>query len=518
MATRNRRLTWLLRPGASRRRDARVEGLPLVGGLLLDLRYALRVLRKSPAFTVVVVLTLMLSIGANVFVLGVLKAVLLPRMDVIDPDSLYQIRIGPRRPGAMLTTSYPAFEDFRQRNRSFSGMAGFYGYSGGALSWGDATVKVAGYEVSGNYLDLLGTQPALGRFFHAADEQGPNSAPYLVLSDHLWRSAFHADRDVVGTTVRLDQRPFTVVGVASERFHGTERFDWPDYWIPIVNRGGQSLQSRTLNTVTVIGRLKPGVTPPQATEDLNGIASQLANEYPKTDRRVSLRLIRTGLFGDNGEAIRGFLVSVNVLALLLLLAACANLASLFAARTADCGRELALRVALGSGRLRLMRQLLTEAVMVSMIGGAAGLLTAHLLLGALNRWQPSFSYSGQRLAVSVDVDAGVYLAGLALALGSAMLFGMVPAWRASQGSPLQVMKSGPVDGAHRRRFALRDLLLGAQIALCTLLVTASLVAVRGMVRALHGPIGIKPHGAMLAQVDFGQGDSKVTWRSRERRR
>jgi hypothetical protein len=188
-------------------------------------------------------------------------------------------------------------------------------------------------------------------------------------------------------------------------------------------------------------------------------------------------------------------VSVNVLALLLLLAACANLASLFAARTADCGRELALRVALGSGRVRLMRQLLTEAVMVSMIGGAAGLLTAHLLLGALNRWQPSFSYSGQRLAVSVDVDAGVYLAGLALTLGSAMLFGMVPAWRASQGSPVQVMKSGPVDGAHQR-FALRDLLLGAQIALCTLLVTASLVAVRGMVRALHGPIGIKPHGAM----------------------
>lgn len=478
--------------------------------MLLDVRYALRVLRKSPAFSAVVVLTLMLAIGANIFVFGVLKAVLLPRQDVIDPDSLYQIRIGPPRSGAMLTTSYPAFEDFRQRSRTFSAMAGFYGYSGGTLNWRNAVVKVAGYEVTGDYFDLLGAQPAIGRFFHAADEHGPNSAPYVVLSDHLWRSAFHADRGVVGTTVRLDERPFTVIGVASARFHGSERFDWPDYWIPIVNRGGDSLHSRTRNTVTVIARLKPGVTPQQATEDLNAIASQLANEYPKTDRRVSLRLIRTGLFGDNGEAIRGFLFSVNVLALLLLLAACANLASLFAARTADRGRELALRVALGSGRLRLMRQLLTEAVMMSLIGGAAGLLSAHLLLGALNRWQPSFSYSGQRLAVSVDVDAGVYLAGLALALGSALLFGTVPAWRASQSSPLPVLKSGPVDAAHRRRVALRDLLLGAQIALCTLLVTASLVAVRSMVRALHGPIGIKPHGAMLAQMGFGpvgqQGD------------
>jgi predicted permease len=488
------------------REDYRAEeGLPFVENLLLDVRYALRVLRKSPAFTAVAVLTLMLAIGANVFVLGVLKAVLLPRQDVIDPESLYQLRVGPRRSGAMLTTSYPAFEDFGQRNRTFSGMAGFYGYSGGTLSWRNAVVTVKGYEVTGDYFDLLGAQPAIGRFFHGAGEGGPNSAAYLVLSDHLWRSAFHADRDVVGTTVRLDEHPFTVIGVASARFHGSERFDWPDYWIPIVNRGGNSLQSRTRNTVTVIGRLKRGVTPQQATEDLNAIAGRLANEYPKTDRRVALRLIRTGLFGDNGEAIRGFLFSVNVLALLLLLAACANLASLFAARTADRGRELALRVALGSGRLRLMRQLLTEAVMVSMIGGAAGLLSAQLLLGALSRWQPSFSYSGQRLAVSVDVDAGVYLAGLALTLGSALLFGVVPAWRASQGSPLQVLKSGPVDSAHRRRFALRDVLLGAQIALCTLLVTASLVAVRSMVRALHGPIGIKPHGAMLAQMDFGQG-------------
>src|ERR1035441_4203609 len=478
------------------------EGLPFVENLLLDVRYALRVLRKSPAFTVVALLTLMLGIGANVVVFGVLNAVLLHPLDVSDPQSLYQIRHKPWMSGRLLTTSYPAFEDFRQRNTGFGGMAGIYGYSHARLSWHNAVVKVHGDEVTGNYFDLLGVQPAVGRFFHAADEHGPDSAPYVVLSDALWRSAFHADRGVVGTTVELNKHPFTVVGVAAARFHGVERFVWPDYWMPMANEEQVEqfdyLHSRTSIAVTVIGRLKPGVTPQQATENLNAIAAELANEYPETDDGQQLRLIHPGLLGDNGDVIRGFLYSVTVLALLVLTAACANLATLFAARAADRSRELALRVALGSSRRRLVRQLLTEAVMVSLMGGAAGLVGADLLLGVLNRSDP---FVGQ---LTVSVDARVDLAGLALTLGSALLFGMVPAWQTWQSSPMQMMKGGPADAMHLRRFALRDLLLGAQIAICTLLVTASLVAVRGMVRALHAPLGIQPQGAMLADLDLSQ--------------
>jgi predicted permease len=489
-------------------RSSAKERLPFVEDLLLDVRYALRVLRKSPAFTVVALLTLMLAIGTNIVVLGVRNAVLRRPPEVSDPQYLHQMRTGPRMSGGLLTTSYPAFEDFRRRNTTFSGMAAIYGYSEAALNARNAVTKVRGYEVTGNYFDLLGVQPAQGRFFHAADEQGPGSASCVVLSDHLWRTAFHTDADVIGTTVKLNEHPFTVVAVAPAQFHGTERLEWPDYWIPIMNagqvRGRDYLHSRTTSAVTVIGRLKPGVTPEQATEDLNTIAGQLAKEFPKTDRGIAVRLIRPGLFGDDGEVIRGFLVSVTVLALLLLAAACANLASLFAARAADRSRELALRVALGSSRLRLVRQLLTEAIVVSLIGGAAGLAGANLLLGALNRWTPSFGYGGQRLALSIDLDAPVYLAGLAFSVGSALLFGMFPAWQAWRGSPLQMMKSGPVDATHRRRLALRDLLLGSQIAICTLLVTASLVAVHGMVRALHAPLGFQPQGAMLAEVDLGQ--------------
>jgi predicted permease len=472
--------------------------------LLLDVRYALRGFRKSPAFTLVAVLSLALAIGANGFVFGVLNTVVLRPFEVNDPESLYQIRYGPRMSGSNLTTSYPAFQDLRRRNTSFSDLIGIYAYSEARLGGREGGPRVTGVAASANYFDVLGVQPQIGRLFHAADERGLNSAPYVVLSDALWRRMFNGDPSIVGTTVRLSEQPFTVIGVAAASFHGTERFSWPDYWIPIVNNlgGTEYLQSRDGRAVLVLGRLKPGVTPQQATEDLSAITAQLAKEYPKTDKAIWVRLIRPGLLGDDGEGIRRFLYSVNVLALLLLGAVCVNLASAFAARAADRSRELAIRVALGSSQLRLVRQLLTEALVITMIGGAAGLMSARLLLTALNRWPALLGWPGLR-RLDLDLDPTVYLAGLALTVASALLIGMVPARQAWTGSPLQMIKNGPA-GPARRRFSLRDVLLVAQIAICALLVTASLVAVRGMRRALEGSsAGIKPQGVMLASIDLG---------------
>ncbi len=464
--------------------------------MIADLRFALRMLGKSPAFTLVALVTLMLGIGANVVVFGVINAVLLHPLEVRDPQNLYELRLKPWTNWKLLTTSYPAFEDYQRRNTTFSGLAGYDGYSGGRLRWGNAVKNVSGYSATGNYFDLLGVQPAVGRFFHEADVHGPNSAPYMVLSDSLWRSAFNGDPGVVGATVRLGKDPFTVVGVAPPRFHGTERFVWPDYWIPVVNHfDAEHLRDRTGHPLTVLGRLKPGVTPEQAAENLSAIAAQLAKEYPQTDTGVPLRLIRPGLYADEGDLIRGFLYSVTALALLVLLAACANLASLFAARAADRSRELALRIALGAGRWRLVRQLLTEAMVLSILGGAAGMVAAGLLLGALGRWSlPGYS---------------VYVAALILTLVSGLLFGMMPARQVWQSSPLQAMKSGPVDATPPRRLTLRDLLLGAQIVICTLLVIASLVAVRGMVRMLHAPLGFQPEGAMVADMDLSEVEGDV---------
>jgi predicted permease len=464
--------------------------------LLLDIRYALRVLWKSPAFTLVALLTLTLAIGTNVLVFGVVNTVLMRPLDVSDPQNLYQLRLKPWTSFKLLTTSYPAYEDLTRRNTTFSGLAGFDGYAQATLRWGNTVKSVTGYAVTGNYFDLLGVQPEVGRFIHEADERGQNSAPYVVLSNNLWRSVFNADPSVVGSTVRLDKHPYTVIGVAPAQFHGTEQFDWPDYWISFVNWGQQFLQNRTSMTLTVLGRLKPGVTSRQAAENLSAIAAQLAKEYPQTDTGMPLRLVRPGLFADDGDVIRGFLYGVTGLALLVLMAACANLASLFAARASDRSRELALRVALGASRWRLVRQLMTEAMVVSLIGGTAGLLAASLLLGVLNRWDSPYGH------LAVNIDARVYFVALILTLISALFFGIVPARQAWKSSPLPAMKSGPVDSMPLRRFAWRDLLLGAQITICMLLVTASLVAVRGMVRLLHAPLGFQPQDVMLAETDL----------------
>ena len=474
--------------------------------LLQDVRYSLRVLWKSPAFTLVALITLILSIGANVVVFGIVNAVLLHPLAVSDPQNLYQLRLGSWTSGKLLTTSYPAFEDYRRRNTTFSEMAGFDGYSYGRLSWGNSVKKVDGYSVTGNYFEMLGVQPELGRLIQPSDDHGPNSAPYIVLSDGLWRSAFNADPGVIGTTVRLNKDSFTVIGVTPAQFHGTEQFDWPDYFIPVVNRfDAEYLADRTGRPLTVLARLKPGVTLQQATENLSAIATELAREYPKTDTGVPLRLVRPGLQGDAGDVVRGFLYSVTGLAFLALVAACANLASLFAARTADRSRELATRFALGASRWRLVRQLMAEMVVLSILGGAAGVVIAGLLLRLLiQSSEMSLLATQSHGHLTASVDARVCAAALILTVLSALLFGMIPARHVSQSSPLQAMKSGPVDSVRLRRFTLRDLLLGAQIAICMLLVTASLVAVRGMVRMFHTPLGFQPQGGMLAEIDFSE--------------
>ena len=361
------------------------------------------------------------------------------------------------------------------------------------LSWRNAVMKVHGDEVTGNYFDLLGVQPEVGRFFHAADEHGPDSAPYVVLSDALWRSAFHADPGVVGTTVELNKHPFTVVGVAPAQFHGTERFVWPDYWMPMANEeqveGSDYLHSRTSITVTVIGRLKPGVTPQQATENLNAIAAELAKEYPETDDGQPLRLIHPGLYGDDGDVIRGFLYERDRAG-----AAGAG-GGMREPGNSVCGARGGSQPGTGAPCGPGIEP--AAAGEATADRGGDGIADGRSS-GAGERGPAAGCaepVAAARMAhLAVSVDARVYLAGLALTLGSALLFGMVPAWQAWQSSPLQMMKSGPADAMHLRRFALRDLLLGAQIAICTLLVTASLVAVRGMVRALARSAGLPAAG------------------------
>ena len=360
--------------------------------------------------------------------------------------------------------------------------------------------------MSGNYFDALGVQPALGRFFHSSDEHGPNSAPYIVLSDSFWHGYFNGDSTIIGKIVDLNKHPFTIIGVAPGSFHGIELFLWPDFWIPLLNEqqieGYNFLEQRASHGLFIAGRLKHGVTTQQATDNLNAIAFQLSKQYPADDR-LQARLIQPGFMGDElGDATRAFLSGIMLLAFLVLLAACTNLAGIFGARAADRSRELAIRLAIGSSRWHILRQLLMEAVAVSLLGGLAGTLLAQALLTVLSRWQP---ISGLPIRVTVSPDARVYAIAVLLSFVSGILPGLLPARQVWRTDALRTIRSGAPSAAIFRRLTLRDLLLGVQIALCALLLTASLVAVRGMGRSLRAPLGFQPQDVLLAEADMEMG-------------
>ena len=478
--------------------------------LAFDIRYGLRQLRRSPGFALTAILTLALGVGANLVVFGVLNALLLRPLNVAGAERLVQIA---QKSQGYDSQSYPDYLDYRARNTTFSDMAA-YKLTMAGMSIGAAAEKCWNYEVSGNYFDMLGVQPQVGRLFHAKDEHGPNSASLIVLSDTFWHTRFQADPLVIGATVDLNKHPYTIIGVAPRSFHGTELFFWPDFWIPMVNEeqidGFNYLDKRMNHGINVLGLLKPGVTPQQTVDDLNSVAHRLAQEYPTFDDGLSARLIRPGLLGDTlGGPARPFLTGIMVLALLVLAAACVNLASIFAARTADRARELAIRLSIGSTRWRILRQLFTEAILVSMAAGAVGTLLAAALLAALTRWQPFAEFP---IRLAVVADARVYAIALLLSAVSGVLPGVIPARQIWRTHAMQAMKSGGPTAGLSRRLTLRDLLLGVQIALCALLVTASLVSLRGMERSLHAPIGFVPQGAVLAEADMhmaGYSDSSA---------
>ncbi len=484
--------------------DYRAErGLQFIENLVRDLRFAVRMLRKSPGFTVVAVVTLAVAIGANAVVFGILNALILRPLNVPQAQSLYGIERGSDK---AVNQSFPDYLDLRDRNRSFVDLAA-YNVTSVGLDTGDNPSGAWILEVTGNYFDALGIQPYLGRFFHAADERGPNSAPYIVLTYAYWHAHFQDERGVVGRVVQLNKHPFTILGVAPPEFRGTLSFLFPDFWVPIVNQeqveGANVLDARgNRGILMVLGHLKPGVTPSQAVVDLNSIGSYLEKTYPKYDGNMTFSLARPGLAGDwLGAPLKGFLKGLMLLAGLILLAACANLGSLFAARASDRSREVALRLALGAGRLRILRQLFTEAVLISLLGGAIGLWGSVFLLQALSVWQP---LPTAPLQVAVTPDAKVYGVALLLSLASGLLFGAVPVRQVLRTDPYQVIKSGSTTRAGRR-ITVRDLLLVVQIAICAVLVTSSLVAVRGLARSLHSNFGFQPQNAMLVETSLSMG-------------
>ena len=464
---------------------------------LEDTRYALRVLLKSPGFTAAAVLTLALGIGANTAVFSIVNALILRPLPVERPSELVFLenaRYGPSQ-------SFPNYKDLRDRNQVLAGLVG-YRMAPMELETDRGAERIWGYLATGNYFDLLGVKPALGRFYNQSDDVHAGASPYAVLSYGAWQARFGADPAIVGKVIRINRLPYTVFGVAGPDFHGTELFYWPEVWVPMMMEprieSRSWLDERSTWNTFVLGRLKPNVSPAQAEANLNSIAVEMTRQFPNENDGLHFQLTKPGLIGNLiGAPAKAFALGVLVLACLVLLAACTNLASMFTARATDRQRELAVRLAIGAGRGRVVRQVLTETLVLSLAGGGTGYLLASLLSSALSLWHAPMDFPVQ---FNVTVDWRVFLFAMAGSIIAAGLSGSAPAWRASKTDPNAALRGA--SGTWRSRLALRDLLVTVQVAICFVLISASFLSLRGLEQALQMNLGFQPQRVSTAAFEL----------------
>jgi predicted permease len=462
-----------------------------------DVRYAVRVLRKSPALTFVAMVSLALAIGANTVAFSVVNSLILRPLPLPEPEYLVFVQRGSRT-----THSFPNYRDLRDRNDAFRDVAG-YRITMMGLDAGGSQQRVWGYLATGNYFEVLGAKPLLGRFFGPAEDRERGASPYAVLSYACWQNRFGGNPGIIGRTIRLNGFPYTVLGIAGENFQGTELFYWPEVWVPMSMQAQietyPCLDDRSTFNTMVLGRLKNGIAALEAEARLQPLAANLAREHPKWNEGLQFKLARPGLVGDKIRGpVAAFTGGVLLLACLVLLAGCANLASLLAARTSDRQRELAVRMSLGAGRGRIARQLVTESVVLACAGGLAGFGLAAVLLSLLSDWRAPLEFPVQ---FNVEADWRVFVFTCIVSILSGLLFGLAPAHWVWRTDPNRAFKGTPERLS--RKWALRDLLLPIQVTLCCLLIMSSLVALRGLQKALEIPLGFQSAGTAVAGFDLG---------------
>jgi predicted permease len=470
--------------------------------LAQDLRYGLRMMRRNPGFTAVSVLSLALGIGANTLVFSVVNALVLKPLPVAEPERVFFVQPGSRQ---YVSFSFPAYKDLRDRNVTFDALIG-YRIAPMSLDATGGARRAWGYLATGNYFDVLGVKPAAGRFFHQEDDRQPGHSPFAVLSYDAWGARFARDPRIVGSTIRINRLPFTVLGVAPPGFYGTELFYRPEIWVPMmmqpqIEAGNPWLETRRTSNTWVAGRLKPGVSAAQAEANLNVIAADLGREHPASDEGLTVKLARPGLLGDGLRGlVKAFTLGVLLLAGLVLIAACANLAGMLIARGADRQREMAIRVSLGAGAGRLVRQLLTETLLLTGAGGLAGCVVAIAASYALSAWRVPVELPVQ---FNVTPDAWVFGFAFTISTLAGILFGTAPARQAARTDPNSALKGGDNRRSAMHQWALRDVLVTAQVAVCVVLLSACLLSLRGLQQALRMPLGFEAHGVTVAGFELG---------------
>ena len=501
-------------------RMSKERRLPIGDDLWRDIRYALRTMRKSPMFVVFVVLTLALGIGANTTVFTVINTLILNPLPVGNPAGLASISTDASKP-----IPYADLKDYQAKNQVFSSMAGYTSPRVVTLEADGGSERMFCELVTGNYFSTLGLNPAMGRFFSTDDD-----GTVAVLNYGTWQARFAGASDIVGKTLRLNSGVFTIVGVAPPHFIGVNAIMGPDVWVPagmmeqlMPNEMKNARSDREKAIYLSAGRFKTGVSQMEAQANVATIASNLAREYPATNeaRKIAVRPIREAIFASASTGSSAVFFASAVLFIvvgIVLLIACSNVANLLLARAAARRQEMAVRLAMGASRRRLMRQLLTESVLLGLLSGAVGLLIGYAGLHFLFGMLPSASNF-----ITPKFDATVFLFALAVSLATGFIFGIIPALKASREDVAETLKEeARTAGRGRKRVTVANTLLVGQVAFSFLLLMTAALFLRSIQRAYEIDPGFQTaHLATFmtnpGQAGFGKAQTKAFYKdARER--
>lgn len=464
-----------------------------------DLAYALRRLGRSPGLVLAGVVSIGLGIGANATIFSMISRFVLHSAPVGDPTTLMTLHTTQRNDRCCNNFSWPLYNDLRDQSKSFSGVAGYYELVPASIGGSGEPERVWGQAATSNFFDVAQLRMARGRGFLRTEQQ----APVVVLGYRLWQHRFAGDPAILGKSVMLSGRPFTVVGIAPPAFRGLDLVLDPQFWVPFgnVDQLVPSLpdhNSRLFHWVNVTGRLKPGITHEQAAAELDALAKHYADTFPE-DKDLEFRFERAGSLPPRDKStVLLFLASLMVVAFLVLCIACANVANLLLAQAYSRQREMAVRIALGATRARLLGQMLIESVLLALGGGVVGILLSL----AATRGLSAFRFPAPiPLNLTVNVDWRVLLCTFVLSVATGFLFGLVPSWIASRPVLTNALKGEDALARPGRRWSLRNVLLITQIAMSLILLCATGLFLRSLQSAAGIDIGFRSRGIIMMSVD-----------------
>jgi len=488
--------------GAEQTRQAYREQsiLPGIESSLRDVRYSLRTLAKHPAVTAIAIVSIGLGIGANATIFAMVSRFVLRPAPVGDPATLLAISTTHKGDRCCNRFPYPVFEDVREQSHSFRGMAAYDDLIPASINGNGEPERVWGQAVTPNFFDVLELRMVLGRGFVA----GENSAPVIVLGQNLWRERFNGDPSILGRSVLLSGRNFTVVGIAPAAFHSVDQILNTQFWVPlgVESQLAPNLppqNSREFHSLSVVGRMRAGVTRGQVEAELTTLAARYEKSYPATDKDNGFHVEMAGTLPPNMKTtVALFLTALLVIVLLVLAIAGANVANLLFAQAAARQREMAVRLALGATRARLRRQMLLESVVMALAGGALGIFFS---VGATRGLSAVRLPAPVPLDLAIGVDGRVLLFAFALSLASGILLGIAPAWAASRPLLTNALKGEDALAPPGRRWTLRNILVIGQVAMAVVLLSITALFLRSLESAASIAIGFRTHGLLIASID-----------------